>query len=98
MRHRLVGYTTPRPFDDSNLERTRIYNEDVVDRWQVRGGIVWTGKRVLELGPGPDLGTGEVILERGARSYLAADIFPLVSAPTLPYVLTTYPEMRNVAG
>jgi hypothetical protein len=98
VRHRARGYRTPRPFGSSDRARTRAYNEKVVARWEERGGIVWSGCRVLELGPGPDLGTGEIILERGAASYLAVDIFPLVEQPRLPYLLTSYPDMVGVEG
>ena len=35
----------------------------------------WTGKRVLEIGPGDSLGTGLLALAHGARSYHAIDAF-----------------------
>jgi hypothetical protein len=98
VRHRVRGYRTPRPFVSGDRARARAYNEKVVARWETKGGIAWSGRRVLELGPGPDLGTGEIILERGAASYLAVDIHPLVEEPRLPYLLTSYPDMVGVEG
>jgi hypothetical protein len=97
-RHRVRGYRTPRPFASGDQARAWAYNEKVVARWEQRGEIVWSGRRVLELGPGPDLGTGEIILARGAGSYLAVDLFPLVELPQLQYMLTTYPDMADVEG
>src|SRR6266536_6224125 len=58
---------------------TRDWSSDVcssdLDRLQEHGAIDWTGKRVLEVGPGSDLSTGAVILARGAESYRAVDLF-----------------------
>jgi Methyltransferase domain len=75
VRHRVRGYTTPRPFGADDLERSADYAIIVGDRWQQLVAI--KGKRVLEIGPGPDLGTGAVLLAAGARSYHAVDMFPL---------------------
>jgi hypothetical protein len=79
VRHRVVGYRRPRQFGADQIARSVDYVFEVVDRWQTRGDVDWTGKRVLELGPGPDLGTGAIILDRGAVSYQAIDAFDLVS-------------------
>jgi hypothetical protein len=78
VRHRVVGYRRPRQFGADQIARSVDYVFEVVDRWQTRGDVDWTGKRVLELGPGPDLGTGAIILDRGAVSYQAIDAFDLV--------------------
>jgi SAM-dependent methyltransferase len=75
VRHRYCGYVTPRPFSASDVERTIAHALGVVDRLEGHGGIDWTGKRVLEVGPGSDLSTGAVILARGAASYRAVDLF-----------------------
>jgi SAM-dependent methyltransferase len=77
-RHRLAGYRRPRQFGANQIERSVDYVFAVVDRWQTRGDMDWSGKRVLELGPGPDLGTGAIVLDRGAVSYRAIDAFDLV--------------------
>lgn len=75
VRHRVRGYTTPRPFDESDVETAVEYAQVVVDRIEGLGGIEWTGKRVLEIGPGSDLAGGAVMLHRGAISYHAVDAF-----------------------
>jgi hypothetical protein len=80
IRHRVRGYRTPRPFDDSDIDRAITYDESVVDRWAARGDLSFNGVKILELGPGPDLGTGAIMLRRGAASYAAADLFPLAEA------------------
>jgi len=60
-----------------DLERAYNYDIEVVDRWA--RFTDFEGLDVLELGPGPDLGTGAEMLRRGARSYLAIDAYPLAS-------------------
>lgn len=52
------------------------------------------GRRILELGPGPDLGTGALTLARGARSYLAVDLFPLASDASSAF----YRELGSALG
>jgi hypothetical protein len=74
-RHNRQGYVNPRPFGGADVGRTVRHAVEVVDRLQERGHIDWTGRRTLELGPGPDLTTGAVILARGAESYRAVDLF-----------------------
>jgi SAM-dependent methyltransferase len=75
LRHRVRGYTTPRPFDPGAVDETLSHVNHVVNRLEARGSIDWRGLRVLELGPGSDLATGVLMLHRGARSYLAVDAF-----------------------
>ncbi|GAA1012025.1 hypothetical protein Aple_014180 [Acrocarpospora pleiomorpha] len=77
VRHRGKAYRRPRPYTTEEVGRSVDYVVAVVDRWEEDGVRSWEGLRVLELGPGPDLGTGAVILSRGAASYTAADLFPL---------------------
>ena len=74
-RHRIQGYVNPRPFAAADVDRTIAYAVEVVDRLEHRGRIDWTGRRILEIGPGPDLTTGAVMLHRGAASYHAVDLF-----------------------
>jgi cyclopropane fatty-acyl-phospholipid synthase-like methyltransferase len=59
-------------------------------------GIDWRDKRVLEIGPGPDLGTGAIVLARGAASYQAVDAFDNVnrSADSFYRALETRLERR----
>lgn len=78
VRHRLVGYRRPRAFGRGDVERTIDYVLGVVQTWQ-RHGLEPRGRRILELGPGPDLGTGFVLVALGAESYTAVDRFPLAA-------------------
>lgn len=90
-----------------DLERAYNYDIEVVNRWA--RFTDFEGLDILELGPGPDLGTGAEMLRRGARSYLAIDAYPLacdvgpkfyakfgVDAEALDYVVqpfTTIPAL-----
>jgi hypothetical protein len=92
VRHRLRGYVTPRPFAASDVTRTVEHALGVVNRLTMHGSIDWTDKRVLEIGPGSDLATGAVVLDRGASRYQAIDLFDNrhQAAPEL------YPALANV--
>jgi hypothetical protein len=78
IRHRLLGYTRPRPFRSDELGRTIDHELEVVDNWR-KCGLDPRGRRILELGPGPDLGTGFILVALGAESYMAVDRFPLAA-------------------
>jgi SAM-dependent methyltransferase len=106
------GYRTPRRFRHDDYDRAFAHAFEVVDRWQERGRIDPTGRRVLEIGPGSDLGTGAVLLGRGAASYTAVDRFDLASsAPpefyrrfgnvlpgALVFVSDRFPHLPRVTG
>ena len=80
-RHRVLGYRTPRPADATDQLR---YDRAVFDNWNrhlsdyLRRDIDLADRDVLEIGPGPDLGTGLLWLAAGAASYTAVDAHPLV--------------------
>ena len=74
IRHRMQGYVNPRPFGAQDIARIVQHAFEVVDGLQ-RHGVSWEGRRVLEVGPGPDMTTGAVMLDRGAASYDAVDLF-----------------------
>lgn len=76
LRHRLTGYRTPREFGPDDIARNVDYSIAVVDQWR-RNGLDVSGRHVLEVGPGPDLGTGFALVALGAASYTAVDRFPL---------------------
>lgn len=86
LRHRVQGYRTPRPQAPGDPLEALRYDRAVVDNWlrhltHYRGGDARLGgSDVLELGPGLDLGTGLLLLARGARSYCAVDAHPLIGA------------------
>jgi hypothetical protein len=79
IRHRLSGYRNPRPFGPGDIGRNVDYSLEVVDRWRQQG-LDPGGRRILELGPGHDLGTGFVLVALGADSYTAVDRFPLAAS------------------
>lgn len=86
-KHALVGYSSPKPITD--VEGCAEYDigiaQHYLDRLAAVGETV-EGKRVLELGPGSDLGVGILLLKAGAASYTAFDRFPLAeNAPSDVY-------------
>lgn len=85
VRRTLRPYDRPRPWSARDIDRSIQYVFDVVDNWDLGfrdAGITdWVrGRSVVELGPGPDLGTGLILLARGARRYLAIDRFVLIGS------------------
>lgn len=87
-KHRLQGYTTPKPFDLSETDRCIEYDIGVVEHWlshlntYTQGAFSLEGRNVLELGPGSDLGIGLYLLAKGCHQYNACDVNNLVqSAP-----------------
>jgi SAM-dependent methyltransferase len=81
----LRGYSTPKPFDLNQTDRAIDYDVRVVEEWlahlkrYTREDAFLTGRNVLELGPGSDLGIGLVLLARGAASYNACDVNDLAA-------------------
>jgi len=87
-RHLLAGYKTPRTFSIKEIEKTLNYDLKIVDRWNnylsnySGDERIFKDKVILELGVGPDLGTGVILLAKGARKYFALDVNNLAeSAP-----------------
>ena len=74
VRHRIQGYVNPRPFSGEDTERAIVHAFGVVHALEGHG-VSWEGQRVLEVGPGSDLATGAIMLDRGAVSYHAVDLF-----------------------
>lgn len=82
-KNRLRGYVTPKPFNVTETERSIAYDLRIVDQWlarlqQATGSSNIEGKHILELGLGSDLGIGLYLLAKGAASYSACDVHPLV--------------------
>lgn len=107
IRRSIIEYSSPRPFSMNDIQRNVEYVLKVVNNWE-KIAILYTGKpnpfencSILELGPGPDLGTGIVLLSKGALRYHAIDLFPLaMNAPEIFYYtlfdeLATYPFSEN---
>lgn len=88
LRYTLRGYRNPRTFPGTEYARAIAYDLGVVDAWMNRLADYLgqpydlTGKTVLELGPGADLGVGMYFLAQGVARYCAADVNPL--AATVP--------------
>jgi len=84
IRRTIFGYTSPRTFSAKEIERSVNYCLNVVKNWEQalisysKNSNPFTGKHIIELGPGPDLGTGIIILALGAKSYTAVDKFKLI--------------------
>lgn len=88
IRHRLAGYQTPRTFDVTQVDKAVDYDLKITERWNsylrnyLKNDEPFRDKIVLELGPGPDLGTGLITLATGAKKYIALDVNNLAnSAP-----------------
>jgi SAM-dependent methyltransferase len=85
LRYTLRGYRNPRPFPNTEYARAIAYDLGVVDAWMARLAnylgqpYALTGKTVLELGPGADLGVGLYFLAQGVARYCAADVNPLAA-------------------
>jgi hypothetical protein len=84
LRKLFEGYTDPRGFSATDLERAITYDASVVTSWE-QHLTEYTGKtkpfekkHVLELGPGADLGIGLLLLDRGAHRYTAFDKHNLI--------------------
>ena len=78
------GYRSPRTFSIHEIEKGVEYDFNVVNGW-LRLIEEYTGnaegfanKRVLELGPGADLGIAILTLLNGAEKYNSLDVNPLV--------------------
>lgn len=86
LRYTLRGYRDPRPFPPTEYGRAIAYDLGVVDAWMARLAAYLgqpydlSGKTVLELGPGADLGVGLYFLAQGVARYCAADVNPLAAS------------------
>jgi SAM-dependent methyltransferase len=105
---RLRGYL-PTDYSPADVEHGVSHVREICGRWErvlhwAAPGESFLNKRVLELGPGQSLGTGLVLLARGAVAYTAVDVFPLAhrSAPELYTALASIegcsPELARQAA
>jgi len=82
----LQGYSSPKPFSIGEVNRNIEYDISVVDNWiehlyrYKNGENSLRDKRILELGPGSDLGTGLYLLSKNAGEYNAVDVNNLVKS------------------
>lgn len=104
IRHTLIGYTTPRPFSTTKIERSVIYCFNVVKNWE-RALMAYTGnlnpfrgKNIIEIGPGPDLGTGIIILALGGKSYTAIDKNKLINNTSPSFYDVLLNHLKELPG
>ncbi|NJN29043.1 MAG: class I SAM-dependent methyltransferase [Synechococcales cyanobacterium RM1_1_8] len=84
LKHLLNGYSTPKPIPNSDYGQCVDYDITTVDHWlshlaqycPAQSSI--KGKKILELGPGADLGIALYLLALGAEQYNALDVHNLV--------------------
>jgi len=81
---KLQGYSRARPFGTQEIARCVDYDIKVVDEWigvladyTGSGEDSVRGARILELGPGADLGAALYLLSKGAGRYCTVDAYPL---------------------
>ena len=97
IRHSIQGYTQPRPFPASQVQKAIVYDLDVVKLWArhlaeyLGPEATLKGKTILELGPGADLGVSAFTLLFGAGKYNTIDVHPLAQATPPQF----YPELFN---
>jgi len=78
-RYFVRGYTRPRSFEATDIPRCLNYDAEVVAHWEkhLRAYTgredVFAGRRILELGPGADIGVGAFLVDHGAEGYWAID-------------------------
>jgi len=83
IRHRLFGYVRPRAISGSQIDENIKYDHLVISTLESRLQSYFSidnpfaEKRILEVGPGQDLGTGIILLTKNATSYMAIDRFSL---------------------
>ena len=92
IRYSFRGYYKPRGFPISEIRRSIEHDISVLERWleylnKYKGReYLLKDKKILELGPGADLGVGLIALMRGAKKFNSIDINNLVkSVPNLFY-------------
>jgi len=81
----MYGYTTPKPYSHSEIERSIQYDINVVEQWiyylkeYQSDNFSLENKNILEIGPGSDLGTGLYLLSKDCLRYNAFDVNDLAS-------------------
>ncbi len=76
------GYLTPKVVGSANVDGCVTYDRRIAQIYLEHVDV--KGKRVLELGPGSDLGVGILLVQAGARSYVGVDRNPLVGDLSVP--------------
>lgn len=98
-RYALRGYREPRPFAVSDEQRAIDYDRHVVTNWldalhdYTRQTV--SGKVVLELGPGADLGPALFLLNQGAKQYLTVDANRLIDQTSHTFYQTLLADFED---
>lgn len=101
IRHSFAGYISPRPFSHVHIEKSVNYCIDVVQNWveilkeYTHQLHPFQNKSVLEIGPGPDLGTGLTLLSLGANMYTAVDKHQFISQAPKEFYEFLLEELRR---
>ena len=104
IRHRILGYRNPRPSSFSEVERSIDYDFKIVNRWRgylstyLKVENPFKDKVVLELGVGPDLGTGLILLAEGAKKYTALDVNNLAGSVPVEFYGKLFDRLHNERG
>jgi SAM-dependent methyltransferase len=104
VKHVLLGYTTPKTFSIREIDRCIEYDERLVDEWlallrSYTGCDAYlSGKRVVELGPGSDLGIGYILIAKGAARYIAVDAHDNVSRTPEAFYDRLFFRLRERSG
>jgi SAM-dependent methyltransferase len=101
IKHKLQGYASPKPFSVSEVVRCIDYDLHTVEEWlsylaEYTGMSDYLrGRRVLELGPGSDLGVGLILLSEGARQYSAVDANNLVASVPADFYTHLFQRLQS---
>ncbi len=99
----LRGYSSPKPFGFSEMQRCIDYDISVVNGWldylkAYSKDTSLSGKNVLELGPGSDLGTGLYLLYKGCARYNACDVNDLVKSSPNRFYEELFKKLESLQG
>lgn len=84
IRHKLRGYKTPRPFSPDSIQQSVDYALLVCREWEemladyLGNEDPFKNQDIIEIGPGPDVGNGLVLIAKGAKTYTAVDKHNLI--------------------
>ncbi len=101
LKYSMLGYRKPRDFSVHEIKKSIAYDFKVVEGWvehlrrySGEGIDPLENKVILELGPGPDLGIGLILLASGAKKYIAIDTYPLANSTPREF----YKELLDALG
>lgn len=99
--HKVIGYKMPRPFSMNQINRAIDYDFRVVDVWikyyskYSKNENTLKDMVVLELGPGPDLGVGIILLAMGVKKYVALDVNELATSVPIEFYNQLFNNLKQ---